>query len=83
MSPLRHPRSSVQRDKEARAARAERLRDQVAALKVLRESALDHLRVGHETITAWTRNVLVYEAEVTSFDFRIEEFEAELKRIER
>jgi hypothetical protein len=66
---------------EAPEVRIVRVKEQIAYLKVLLANCEDHLQELHRNITAWTKGVLLDEAQIGTFKFRIHDFERELDEL--
>lgn len=58
-----------------------RITEQIAHLKVLLNVEEEKLQASHRNLTAWTKEILVNEAVIASFKFRIHDFEDELDQL--
>jgi hypothetical protein len=58
-----------------------RIKEQIAHLKVLLNVSEEALAEDHRVIAQWTKKVLMDEAQVATFKFRIHDFEDELDEL--
>ena len=63
------------------AYRVDRLREQIAHLKVLLAATDEQLQNDHHNIALWHKSVLIHEAENASFWFRINDYEDEIRSL--
>jgi hypothetical protein len=63
--------------------RSDRLREQIAHLRVLIASTEKDLNESRRSVVAWTERVMVNESTIASFWFRVNEHEAEILSLTR